>query len=63
MMERLERSNNREDTHAALELEVLNQVVAEASLCALGQMAPNPIRSAIRYFGAQVVSPPAISIK
>ena len=61
MMENLERSNRREDDHAILELDALNQVVAEASLCALGQMAPNPITSAVRYFGNRAISPPARS--
>ncbi len=31
-------------------LEELAETVAEASLCALGQTAPNPLRSTIRYF-------------
>ncbi len=33
------------------ELRKLNEIVAGASLCGLGQMAPNPINSALRYFG------------
>ena len=31
-------------------LEELSQVVAETSLCALGQTAPNPVLSTLRYF-------------
>ena len=61
LMENLERSNSYNDSRAALELDILNQVVAEASLCALGQMAPNPIKSAIRYFGNRAISPLASS--
>ncbi len=34
-------------------LEELGNTVADASLCALGQTAPNPLRSTIRYFRAE----------
>ena len=35
-------------------LEDLCQVMADASICGLGQAAPNPIRSVIRFFGHEV---------
>jgi formate dehydrogenase len=31
-------------------LEDLSQVMADASICGLGQAAPNPLRSVFRYF-------------
>jgi len=31
-------------------LEELSQVMEDASICGLGQAAPNPIRSLIKYF-------------
>jgi NADH:ubiquinone oxidoreductase subunit F (NADH-binding) len=31
-------------------LEDLAQVMADASICGLGQAAPNPLRSVFRYF-------------
>ncbi len=63
MMEKLERSNGGRGADVVLELDTLNEIVAEASLCALGQMAPNPIKSAIRYFGDGAVSPSARSVE
>ena len=35
-------------------LEDLNQVMADASICGLGQAAPNPIRSILRHFAHEV---------
>jgi formate dehydrogenase len=35
-------------------LEELSQVMADASICGLGQAAPNPIRSVVRFFGKEV---------
>ena len=35
-------------------LEDLNQVLADASICGLGQAAPNPIRSVLRHFAHEV---------
>jgi len=35
-------------------LEYLNDVIAGASLCGLGQMAPNPVRALVRHFGEEV---------
>lgn len=35
-------------------LEDLSQVMAEASICGLGQAAPNPIRSVVKYFGHEI---------
>ena len=35
-------------------LESLNQVMADASICGLGQAAPNPIRSVLKYFAHEV---------
>ena len=32
-------------------LEALSEAMADASLCGLGQAAPNPFRSAVRWFG------------
>jgi formate dehydrogenase len=31
-------------------LQDLSQVMADASICGLGQAAPNPVRSVLRYF-------------
>jgi formate dehydrogenase len=31
-------------------LEDLSQVMADASICGLGQAAPNPVRSVLKYF-------------
>ena len=38
-------------------LEDLNQVLADASICGLGQAAPNPIRSVLRHFAHEVQAP------
>jgi formate dehydrogenase len=35
-------------------LEELSQVMADASICGLGQAAPNPVLSVIRHFGHEV---------
>jgi NADH:ubiquinone oxidoreductase subunit F (NADH-binding) len=35
-------------------LDELNDVLAFASLCGLGQMAPNPVRALLRHFPRQV---------
>jgi formate dehydrogenase beta subunit len=35
-------------------LEDLNQVMADASICGLGQAAPNPVRCVEKYFGHEV---------
>ena len=35
-------------------LEDLNQVMADASICGLGQAAPNPVRSVLKYFAGEV---------
>ena len=35
-------------------LEDLNQVLADASICGLGQAAPNPLRSVLRHFAHEV---------
>ena len=35
-------------------LEDLNQVLADASICGLGQAAPNPVRSVLRHFAHEV---------
>ena len=35
-------------------LEDLCQVMSDASICGLGQAAPNPIRSAMKYFGEEL---------
>ena len=39
-------------------LEDLNQVLADASICGLGQAAPNPIRSVLRHFAHEVEAAP-----
>ncbi|MDI1338245.1 NADH-ubiquinone oxidoreductase-F iron-sulfur binding region domain-containing protein [Polaromonas sp.] len=39
-------------------LEDLAQVMGDASICGLGQAAPNPIRSIQKYFSAEVGEPP-----
>jgi formate dehydrogenase len=36
-------------------LEELSQTMADASICGLGQAAPNPIRCVIKYFGHEIV--------
>jgi len=36
-------------------LEDLNQVMADASICGLGQAAPNPVRCIQKYFPQEVV--------
>ncbi len=39
-------------------LEALSQVMADASICGLGQAAPNPIASVIAYFGDEIAAAP-----
>jgi formate dehydrogenase beta subunit len=38
-------------------LEDLNQVMADASICGLGQAAPNPIRSVVKHFAHEIGAP------
>jgi formate dehydrogenase len=38
-------------------LDDLGQVMVDASICGLGQAAPNPIRSVQKYFAHEVGSP------
>jgi NADH:ubiquinone oxidoreductase subunit F (NADH-binding)/NADH:ubiquinone oxidoreductase subunit E len=42
-------------TQVLQQIDDLNDILAFASLCGLGQMAPNPVRSLIRHFPTQVV--------
>jgi formate dehydrogenase len=35
-------------------LEQLSVAMADASICGLGQAAPNPIRSVVKHFGHEV---------
>ena len=35
-------------------LEELSQAMADASICGLGQAAPNPIRSVIKFFPHEI---------
>ncbi|HLQ34212.1 MAG TPA: NADH-ubiquinone oxidoreductase-F iron-sulfur binding region domain-containing protein, partial [Chloroflexota bacterium] len=35
-------------------LDYLSDILAYASLCGLGQMAPNPVRALLRHFGEEV---------
>ena len=35
-------------------LEDINQVMADASICGLGQAAPNPVRSVQKYFPQEI---------
>jgi len=35
-------------------LEELSQAMADASICGLGQAAPNPIRCVIKYFPSEI---------
>jgi formate dehydrogenase len=35
-------------------LEELSRAMADASICGLGQAAPNPIRCVIKYFGHEI---------
>ena len=37
-------------------LEDLSEVMIDASICGLGQAAPNPIRSVQKYFGHEIRS-------
>jgi formate dehydrogenase iron-sulfur subunit len=47
-----------EDPDAGLELlEDLCEVMADASLCAMGGLTPMPVRSAVRHFGADFFEP------
>jgi formate dehydrogenase len=41
----------------AATLEDLNQVMVDASICGLGQAAPNPVRSVLRHFAHEVSGP------
>ena len=43
----------RDDWDRAL-LEELSQAMADASICGLGQAAPNPIRCVIKYFSHEL---------
>jgi formate dehydrogenase len=36
-------------------LEDLNQVMTDASICGLGQAAPNPVRCVQKYFPQEVI--------
>ena len=36
-------------------LEALGQVMRDASICGLGQAAPNPVDSVLRFFGSEVL--------
>jgi formate dehydrogenase len=36
-------------------LEDLNRVMTDASICGLGQAAPNPVRSVQTYFAQEIV--------
>ena len=38
-------------------LEDLNQVMADAAICGLGQAAPNPIRSVVKHFAHEIGAP------
>nr|MBP7309490.1 hypothetical protein [Polaromonas sp.] len=40
-------------------LEDLNQVMADASICGLGQAAPNPVRCVQKYFAHEISESPA----
>ena len=53
LVEALERLN-RGDASAGRDIETLLPLLATASLCGHGQMAPNPVTSARRQFGASV---------
>jgi NADH:ubiquinone oxidoreductase subunit F (NADH-binding)/NADH:ubiquinone oxidoreductase subunit E len=44
----------RADSRTLPTIEDLNDVLASASLCGLGQMAPNPVRALLRHFPTQV---------
>jgi len=35
-------------------LEELSKAMADASICGLGQAAPNPIRSVVKHFGDEI---------
>jgi formate dehydrogenase len=39
-------------------LEDLSQVMVDASICGLGQAAPNPVRCVLQYFGHEVGAAP-----
>ena len=39
------------------QLEDLAQVMEDASICGLGQAAPNPLRCVLRYFADEVGQP------
>ncbi len=54
MLRLLQKINGRRAAQADLEkLEHLCQIVRQASLCGLGQTAPNPVLSTLRYFRAE----------
>ena len=38
-------------------LSELSQVMRDASICGLGQAAPNPVDCVVRYFGDEVGAP------
>jgi NADH:ubiquinone oxidoreductase subunit F (NADH-binding) len=37
-------------------LEELSEVMVDASICGLGQAAPNPLRSVIKYFAEELTT-------
>ena len=57
MMEILESMTQREGTMEDLELlEELADVVGKSSLCGLGQLAPNPVKTTLRYFRDEYIA-------
>ncbi|MBP5739685.1 MAG: 4Fe-4S binding protein, partial [Spirochaetia bacterium] len=57
MMEILERITQGEGTMEDLELlEELADVVGKSSLCGLGQLAPNPVKTTLRYFKDEYIA-------
>jgi formate dehydrogenase len=45
-------------------LEELCRAMADASICGLGQAAPNPIRSVLKYFGDEVrIADPGLPVR
>ena len=57
MMEILERITQGEGTMEDLELlEELADVVGKSSLCGLGQLAPNPVKTTLRYFRDEYIA-------
>lgn len=57
MLDLLEKITSGEGTHEDLEkLKELAQFISEASLCGLGQTAPNPVLSTMRYFWDEYIA-------